>query len=101
MIPTPSPPTRSPNRSSPSTPQTPRSSAFRPHGRHPDGLVGFSGGDCAALDVAGVYGNPTRSKRIVFMREGYQMLNRLVDRDDLPACIMLTVLDASRERSTR
>jgi len=63
----------------------------------PDGLVGFSGGDFAALDVAGVYGNLTRSKRIVFMREGYQMLNRLVDRDDLPACIMLTVLDASRE----
>ena len=63
----------------------------------PDGLAGFSGGDFAALEVAGVYGNLTRNKRIVFMREGYQMLNRLVDRDDLPACIMLAVIDASRE----
>lgn len=63
----------------------------------PDGLVGFSGGDFAALEVAGVFGNLTRNKRILFMREGYQMLNRLVDRDDLPACIMLSVLDASRE----
>ena len=60
----------------------------------PDGLVGFSGGDFAALEAAGVYGNLSRSKRIVFMREGYQMLNRLVDRDDLPACTMLSVLDA-------
>ena len=70
---------------------------FERMGVTPDGLVGFSGGDFAALDVAGVYGNLTRSKRIVFMREGYQMLNRLVDRDDLPACIMLSILDASRE----
>jgi len=66
-------------------------------GVSPDGLAGFSGGDFAALDVAGVYGNLSRNKRIVFMREGYQMLNRLVDRDDLPACTMLSVLDASRE----
>lgn len=60
----------------------------------PDGLVGFSGGDFAALEVAGVFGKLTRTKRMVFMREGYQMLNRLVDRDDLPACIMLSALDA-------
>jgi len=70
---------------------------FERMGVTPDGLVGFGGGDFAALDVAGVYGNLTRNKRIVFMREGYQMLSRLVDRDDLPACSMLTVLDAPRE----
>ncbi len=64
----------------------------------PDGLTGFSGGDFAALDVAGVYGNLSRNKRIVFLREGYQMLNRLAEREDLPTCIMLSVLDASRER---
>ncbi|MDD4017169.1 MAG: acyltransferase domain-containing protein [Kiritimatiellae bacterium] len=63
-------------------------------GVSPDGLAGISGGEFAALDVAGVYGDLTRNKRIVFMREGYQMLNRLVDRDDLPACIMLSVIDA-------
>ena len=70
---------------------------FERMGVTPDGLAGFSGGDFAALDVAGVYGNLTRNKRIVFMREGYQMLNRLVDRDDLPACIMLSLIDATRE----
>ncbi len=70
---------------------------FERIGVTPDGLAGFSGGDFAALDVAGVYGNLSRNKRIVFLREGYQMLNRLVDREDLPACTMLTVLDASRE----
>ncbi|MDR2850193.1 MAG: hypothetical protein LBW77_06610, partial [Verrucomicrobiota bacterium] len=60
----------------------------------PDGLAGFSGGDFSALEVAGVYGDLSRSKRIVFMREGYQMLSRLLDRDDLPACVMLSVIDA-------
>jgi phosphopantetheinyl transferase (holo-ACP synthase) len=63
----------------------------------PDGLVGFSGGDFSALEVAGVYGDLSRSKRIVFMREGYQMLSRLVVRDDLPACVMLSVIDAPGE----
>ena len=62
----------------------------------PDGLAGFSGGDFAALEVAGVYGNLSRNKRIVFMREGYQMLSRLAERDDLPACVMLSVIDAPR-----
>lgn len=62
-----------------------------------DGIAGFSGGDFAALEVAGVYGALTRSKRIVFMREGYRMLTSLVDRDDLPACVMLSLLDAPHE----
>jgi acyl transferase domain-containing protein len=43
----------------------------------PDGLLGFSGGDFAALEAAGVYGSLSRNKRVMFMREGYQMLNRL------------------------
>ncbi len=63
----------------------------------PDGLVGFSGGDFAALDVAGVFGKLSRNKRILFMREGYQMLNRFVDREDLPDCKMFSVIDAPRE----
>ena len=63
----------------------------------PDGLAGFSGGDFAALEVAGVYGDLARNKRIMFMREGYQMLSRLVEREDLPACVMLSVIDAPRE----
>ncbi len=64
----------------------------------PHGLAGFSGGDFAALEVAGVFGSLSRAKRIQFMREGYQMLKRLAERADLPACVMLTVIDASRER---
>jgi phosphopantetheine--protein transferase-like protein len=62
----------------------------------PDGLAGFSGGDFAALDAAGVFGKLSRNKRIMFMREGYQMLNRFVDREDLPECKMLLVIDASQ-----
>jgi phosphopantetheine--protein transferase-like protein len=67
----------------------------------PSGLVGFGGGDFAALEVAGVFGKLTRAKRIQFMREGYQMLNRLAERDDLPACVILSVLDASLDQITR
>ncbi|MDD4102047.1 MAG: polyketide synthase dehydratase domain-containing protein [Kiritimatiellae bacterium] len=63
----------------------------------PDGLAGFSGGDFAALDAAGVFGKLSRNKRILFMREGYQMLNRFVEREDLPDCKMFSVIDASRE----
>jgi hypothetical protein len=31
------------------------------------------------------------------MREGYQMLKRLSEREDLPTCTMLSVLDAPAE----
>ncbi|MDD2454778.1 MAG: polyketide synthase dehydratase domain-containing protein [Kiritimatiellae bacterium] len=63
----------------------------------PDGLAGFSGGDFAALDAAGVFGKLSRNKRILFMREGYQMLNRFVDREDLPDCKMFSVIDAPQD----
>jgi len=63
----------------------------------PDGLAGFSGGDFTALETAGVFGTLSRNKRIVFMREGYQMLKRLSEREDLPTCTMLSVLDAPAE----
>lgn len=69
---------------------------FESMGVVPDGLLGFSGGDFAALEAAGVFGTLTRNKRILFMREGYRMLRRLAERDDLPACTMLSVLDADR-----
>lgn len=60
----------------------------------PDGLAGVSGGEFAALDVAGVYGKLAREKRVEILREGYEMLGKLVQRDDLPDCAMMTVLDA-------
>ncbi|MBP5511354.1 MAG: polyketide synthase dehydratase domain-containing protein [Kiritimatiellae bacterium] len=59
----------------------------------PDGLVGFSGGDFAALDVAGVYGNLSRDKRVVFYREGFQMLDHLMAREDFPRCGMIAISD--------
>jgi len=60
----------------------------------PDGLLGFSGGDLAALDAAGVYGNLSHTKRVAFLREGYQMLKHLAEREGLPECPMFAVLDA-------
>lgn len=63
----------------------------------PDGVAGFSGGDLAAFDVAGAYGKLTRNKRIQFLREGYLMVNRLVERTDLPECHMLAIADAPRQ----
>ena len=60
----------------------------------PDGLAGFGGGDFAALAVAGVYGEQTRNKRVLFMREGFQMLNRLASREDFPSCRLIVTLDA-------
>jgi phosphopantetheine--protein transferase-like protein len=70
---------------------------FEQMGVTPDGLAGFSGGDFAALDAAGVYGDLTRNKREVFMREGYLMLTRLDGREDIPTCVMIATLDATRE----
>ncbi|MCL1919858.1 MAG: polyketide synthase dehydratase domain-containing protein [Kiritimatiellaeota bacterium] len=61
----------------------------------PDGLLGFSGGDLSALDAAGVYGNLSHHKRVTFLRDGYQMLTHLEDREGLPDCAMFAVQDAS------
>lgn len=66
-------------------------------GIKPQGVAGFSGGDFAALAVANVFGPLSRNRRIRFMREGYEMLNHLIERDDLPTCAMLTVVDAPQE----
>ena len=64
----------------------------------PDGVTGFNGGDFAAMEVAGVYGNLDRDNRVLFMREAYQMLHQLVSQTDLPTCTMLSVMDVEREQ---
>jgi phosphopantetheine--protein transferase-like protein len=66
-------------------------------GVEPDGLLGFSGGDLCALEAAGVFGKLSRAKRVAFLREGYEMLTNLSQRDDLPKCLMFAVMDATRE----
>ena len=63
-------------------------------GVKPEGLVGFGGGDFTALETGGVFGELTREQRIQFMREGYQMLNSLVSRNDLPRCTFFSLIDA-------
>lgn len=62
-------------------------------GIEPDGVLGYSGGDFAALEVAGIYGPLNHAKRIRFIRESYKMLTRLAVREDLPACRMYSVVD--------
>lgn len=62
-------------------------------GVKPDGLIGFGGGDLAAMDVAGVYGKLDRAGRVQFLREGYQMLNRVMTREDLATCMAFSLID--------
>lgn len=66
-------------------------------GIEPDGLLGFSGGDLSAYDAGGVFGKLSRAKRVIFLREGYEMLSNLSQREDLPTCLMFAVMDATRE----
>ena len=63
----------------------------------PDGVLGYSGGDFAALEAAGVYGKLTHIKRIRFIRESYKMLSRLSSREDIPTCTMFSTVDAPPE----
>lgn len=66
-------------------------------GISPDGVLGYSGGDFVALEVAGVYGTLNRSKRLRFIRESHKMLTRLAEREDLPHCCMYSIVDAPPE----
>jgi phosphopantetheine--protein transferase-like protein len=66
-------------------------------GISPDGLLGFSGGDLCAFEAAGVFGKLSRAKRVSFLREGYEMLTHVSQREDLPQCLMFAVMDATRE----
>lgn len=67
-------------------------------GIKPDGMAGFTGGEFAALEAAGAYGKSLKFKRVQFIREGYQMLSRFIERDDIPGCAMLSVQDITKEK---
>lgn len=62
-------------------------------GIHPEGLLGFGGGDFSALEVGGIFGNLPKEQRVQFMREGYQMLQVLVARGDMPKCEFFSLID--------
>ena len=66
---------------------------FDKMGITPDGFAGFGGGGFAALMADGCLGDLPRNKRVHFMRQGLQTLERLVHRDDLPDCSMIAVFD--------
>ena len=62
-------------------------------GLDPDGVVGFAGGDLAAMMRSGAAGaEPSRPDRVRIIREIYQVVDRAVDHAGLPEVAMVTVL---------
>jgi len=62
-------------------------------GVRPDGVVGFAGGDLAALVRSGVAGSPlTRERRIQILREIYKVVDTAVAHGGLPETVMLSLL---------
>ena len=59
----------------------------------PDGVVGFAGGDLAAMTRAGYAGaNPSRADRVEMIRDIYSIVDRAVNHGGLPEVAMVTVL---------
>ena len=62
-------------------------------GLEPDGVVGFAGGDLAAMMRSGAAGAaPSRPDRVRIISEIYQIVNKAVDHAGLPEVAMITVL---------
>ena len=63
------------------------------YGLGPDGVVGFAGGDLAAMMRSGAAGSePSRPDRVRIIREIYQIIKKAVDHAGLPEVAMVTVL---------
>jgi len=61
-------------------------------GLNPDGVVGFAGGDLAAMMRSGAAGSaPERPNRVKVVRDIYQIVNRAVNHGGLEKVAMLTV----------
>ena len=66
---------------------------LRDIGIAPDGVVGFAGGDLAALMCAGTAGaEPPRPERVRVIREIYRIVDKAVDHAGLPRTAMVSVL---------
>ena len=63
------------------------------YGLHPDGVVGFAGGDLAAMVVSGAAGGmQSRQKRIGAISEIYGIVDEAVNHAGLPETVMIVVL---------
>ena len=61
-------------------------------GVKPDGVVGFAGGDLAAVVRSGAAGEQTRAERVHALNEVYKVVNKAVDHGGLPKTVMLSLL---------
>jgi phosphopantetheine--protein transferase-like protein len=62
-------------------------------GLTPHGVVGFAGGDLAAMTRSGAAGNPvTRRDRVKILREVYRVVDKALDHAGLPEVTMVSVL---------
>lgn len=65
----------------------------RAHGLEPAGVVGFAGGDLAAMMRSGAAGDaPARPERVKLIRDIYRIVDTAVDHAGLPETAMITVL---------
>lgn len=66
---------------------------LRNGGVFPDGVVGFAGGDLAAVVCSGAAGlRPPRPDRVRVLREIYKLVGKAVDHAGLPEVAMISVL---------
>ena len=66
---------------------------LRSYGLDPDGVVGFAGGDLAAMMRSGAAGaEPSRPDRVRVISEIYRIIDKAVNHAGLPEVAMLTVL---------
>ena len=61
-------------------------------GLEPDGVVGFAGGELAALMRSGAAGEPGRPDRVRFIRDIYGIVRKAVNHGGLPEVAMYTVI---------
>ena len=66
---------------------------LRRHGIVPDGVVGFAGGDLAAMMRSGAAGEaPKRPERVQVIRDIYRIVDKAVDHAGLPKVALITVI---------
>ena len=72
---------------------TAMSRLFLAIGMRPDAVLGYSGGELAALEFAGVFGPLKAADRIRFLRDGYRFCSGLTIHPDVPPGVLLSIED--------